>query len=253
MYVSTFYEAVNIEITHKRKEIFVAEGKKITRKELKQPDRFHSVAARVFQYIYENRQKFYLASGIAGLIVLLLVVWGLYHLNYERNANLMYSLAYNSHTLAGVSDDEIKTYEAAVKIYEELINKYPKSDAAKLAFYNTGNIYYSLYDVDKSIEAYGKFLKKSSKYNMLTSLAYYGLGYCYEDKKDFEKAIESFENSNKSIEGLHFASMNYANIARIYEKMGKEKKALEFYKKALEQTPDPLIEALVRNKVATLG
>lgn len=231
----------------------MAKGKKITKKELKQPDQFHSVAAKVFQYIYENRQKFYLASGIAGLIVLLLVVWGIYNLNYERKANLMYSLAYNSYTLAGASDDERKTYETAVKIYEELINKYPKSDAAKLAFYNTGNIYYSLYDVDKSIEAYRKFLKKSSKHNMLTSLAYYGLGYCYEDKKDFEQAIESFESSNESIEGLHFTSMNYANIARIYEKMGKEKKALEFYKKALEHTLDPLIEALVRSKVATLG
>lgn len=231
----------------------MARGKKITKKELKEPDQFHSVAVNVFKYISENKQKFYMASGIASLIVLLLFIGGIYRLYYEKNANLIYSQAYNSYTLASASDDEKKTYEKAISIYEDLISKYPKSDAAKLAFYNTGNLYYFLHDIDKSIAAYKSFLIKSSKYNMLTSLTYYGLGYCYEDKKDFEKAIEQFENSNKNIEGLHFAAMNYANIARIYEKMGKEKKALDFYKKALKQMPDPLIEAIVKNKVAILG
>ena len=231
----------------------MAVGKKITKKELKQPDQFHAVASNVIQYISENRRKIYIAAGIAGLVVLLLVAWGIYDFNYEKNANLMYSQAYNSYTLAGTSEDGKDAYEKAIDIYEELIRKYPRSDAAKLSFYNTGNLYYDLNDIDKSRMAYQNFLRKCSKYNMLTSLAYYGLGYCYEYKKDFEKAIESFENSNKNREGLRFASINYANIGRIYEKMGKEKKALEFYRKALEQTPDPLIEAIVKNKVVTLG
>ena len=231
----------------------MAKEKKITEKELKQPDQFHSIAMKVFQYISEERQKVYVASGIVGLIVLVLVVWGIYTLSYEQKANLMYSSAYNSYTLAGDSEDEKQAYQGAMKIYEDLIARYPRSDAARLAFYNTGNLYFTLDEIDMSIEAYRNFLKESKKFNMLTSLAYYGLGYCFEAKKEFEKALESFENSNKNIEGLHFISMNYANIGRIYEKKGDVKKALDFYKKALEQTPDPLIEALVKNKVANLS
>lgn len=231
----------------------MAKEPKITKKELKQPDQFQSVASRVFQYISEHRQKIYLASGIAGLVVLLLVVWGIYRYSYEQKANVMYSHAYNSYTLAGDTEDEKKAYSEALATYDKLIAQYPRSDAARLAFYNTGNIYYMLDDIDKSIDAYRNFLKQSKRFGMMTSLAYYGLGYCYEEKKEFDKALDSFENSNKSIEGLHFTSMNYANIGRIYEKKGDETKALDYYKKALEQTPDPLIEALVKNKVASLG
>lgn len=231
----------------------MAGSKKIAKKELKQPDQFHTVTFNVIQYLSKNRRKIYIASGIIGLVVLLLIAWGIYDLNYEKNANLMYSQAYNSYTLAGTSEDGKETYEKAIDIYEELVRKYPRSDAAKLSFYNAGNLYYDLHDIDKSIEAYQNFLHKCPKYNMLTSLAYYGLGYCYEYKKDFEKAIESFENSNKNREDLQFASINYVNIARIYEEMGKTEQALEFYRKALKQTPDPLIEAIVKNKVVTLG
>jgi len=231
----------------------VAEKKKITDKDLKQPDKFHTIAIRIFSYILENRRKVYRVSGVAGLIIILFVVWGIYRLNYEGKANLMYSQAFNSYKLAGTSEDATKTYHAAMDIYKELTTLYPKSDASKLAFYNMGNIYYALGDIDSAIDAYETFLQQAKKFNMMTSLAYYGLGYCYESKKDFNKAMESFENSNKNIEGLHFASMNYANMARIYEEKGEKEKALDFYKKALEQTPDPLIEAIVRKKVATLS
>lgn len=231
----------------------MAEEKKITSKDLKQPDKFHVVALRIFRYISENRGKLYLASGVAGLILILFVAWGIYRINYEGKANLMYSQAYNSYILAGSSEDETKTYQTAMDIYKELTSLYPKSDASKLAFYNMGNIFYVLGDIDRSINAYESFLQQSKKFNMMTSLAYYGLGYCYEVKKDFNKALESFENSNKNIEGVHFASMNYANMARIYEEKGEKETALSFYKKALEQTPDPLIEAIVRKKVATLS
>jgi len=231
----------------------VAKGQKITKKELKQPDQFQSGASRLLEYIAENRQKVYLASGIAGVIVLLLVGWGIYQYNYEQHANAMYSRAYNSYKLSGYTEDEDKSYREAVTVYEELIDTYSRSDAARLAYYNMGNIYYALGEIDKSIDAYQSFLKQSKRFGMMTSLAYYGLGYCYEARKDFDNALVSFKNSNKTIEGLHFTSMNYANMARIYEKKGDQTKALEYYKKAMEQTPDPLLEALVKNKVASLG
>ena len=225
----------------------------LTKKELKQPDEFHTIGWKAMQYISEHRSKFYTAGAVALTIIILLGGWYFYHLNYEDRAEQMYSSAYNSYSLPGNSGDMKNAYLNAVEIYTDLVKKYPDSHAATLSFYNMGNIYFNIGETEKSIEAYKTFLKESGKNNILTALAYYGLGYCYEKNKDYDNALKSFENSDKSIKGTRFESINYANMARIYEKMSKPKEALDFYRKAEEKASDPLMKMLVKSRISALS
>jgi len=225
----------------------------LTEKELKQPDEFHAIGWKAIQYMSEHRNKFYTAGAVALAIIILFGGWYFYRLNYEKNAEQIYTAAYMSYSLPDNADDMKDAYLIAMEIYADLVEKYPDSRAATLSFYNMGNIYFNIGETEKSIEAYKTFLKKSGKNNILTALAYYGLGYCYEKNKDYDNALKSFEDSGKGIKGTPFESINYANMARIYEKMGEQKNALEFYRKAVEKTGDPLLEMMVKSRIAALN
>ncbi|MBW2599224.1 MAG: tetratricopeptide repeat protein [Deltaproteobacteria bacterium] len=226
---------------------------KLTKKELEQPDEFHTIGWEIMQYISEHRNRFYAAGVAVLLIIILLGGWYFYRVNYENKAERMYSSAYNSYSLQGSSSDMKDAYLSAVGIYTNLVKEYPGSRAATLSFYNMGNIYFNIGEVEKSIEAYKTFLKRSEKHDILTALAYYGLGYCYEKNKNYNNALKSFENSNRRIQGTLFESINYANMGRIYEKMGRQKEALEFYRKTAQKTNDPLMEMLVKSRIAALS
>ena len=225
----------------------------LTKKELEQPDEFHTIGWEAMQYISEHRNKFYIAGVVALAIIILCMGWYFYRLNYENKAERMYSSTYYSYSLPGNSSDMKDAYLKATLMYENLVKEYPDSRAATRSFYNMGNVYFNIGETEKSIEAYKTFLKRSRKNNILIALTYYGLGYCYEKNKDYDNALKSFEDSNNGIKGTQFESINYANIARIYEKMGKQKEALEFYRKAVEKTNDPLMQMMVKSRIAALS
>ena len=227
-------------------------ARKIAVKELKQPDRFHVISVKAFRYISRNKKTLYLLSGIFILAILLSGGWYFYMSNCEKKAQEIYSSAYNSYQILNHKKDN-KEYQKAVNLYEELIKKYPRTYAAHLSSYNLGNIYFVLGEIDKSINAYKRFLGRASDYNVLTSLAYYGLGYCYEAKKEYADAMAAFNNSIGQNTGKFYLVMNYQNIGRIYEKMNKPEKAEEYYKMALEQTNDSFTKNLIKMKIAMLA
>jgi tetratricopeptide (TPR) repeat protein len=226
-------------------------ARKITRKELREPDQFHTISERVIEYLIEHRNKFYAAISFIVLVIIVLCGWYFYGLHYEKSADRLYSSAFNAYS--GNVKKDGAAFSNAVGMYSEITEKYPKSRAATLAFYNMGNIYYNLGELEKSIDAYKRFLDRSSDGNVLTSLAYYGLGYCYEERENYEEALKSFEKSNSFIAGTHFMVINYSNIARIYEKMKQPEKAMEYYTRVIEQTDDYFLKTLVKRKLATLG
>jgi len=205
------------------------------------------------QYLSQHRKECYLYAGIAVAVIVIFIGWYFYQLHYESRAEAMYSSAYSSYTLTTDVAKEKDTLTKAVDLYKELVEAYPSSRAAGLAYYNLGNLYFSLGDIDASIEAYTLFLDKSSDKGMLTALAYYGLGYCYEAQKDYEQALRSFENSESHSVGKNLKTINYSNIARIYEKMNNYPKAIEYYKKVIENKVEPFMEGMIKNKIASLS
>jgi tetratricopeptide (TPR) repeat protein len=226
-------------------------AKKIVKKDLKEPDQFLTFSTKVIQYAATNKRKIYLFSGILVLVILMTAGGYFYKQSYEKKAQEMYSLAYNSYQTGNDKTDK-ELYTKAVGLYLELIKKCPRSRAASIAYYNMGNVYFKLGEIDKSIDAYNEFLRTSSKDNVLTMFAYYGLGYCYEAQKKYDKALESFGNIGLNNAGTFYLAMNYNNMARVYEEMDQHDKAQEYYEKALKQTTDPVRERLIKRKMSTL-
>jgi tetratricopeptide (TPR) repeat protein len=222
---------------------------KIDKKELIEPDKMQLFLERVRMFAERNKKRIYAGAGLFLLIALIAGGWSLYWFNYETTAGNIYAKVFEIST----KSSSPKADEEAIKGYEDLTARYPRSRMAIIAYYRLGNLYFSRQEVDKSISAYQAFLNKTEEASDLVTLAYNGLGSCYELKKDLNKALDSYEKAIKTKSGLLFESLSYRNVARVYEAMNNPVKASEYYRKALEKTKDPLMMLFLKRKISLLG
>jgi tetratricopeptide (TPR) repeat protein len=222
---------------------------KMDKKELEEPDKLQLFFLSVRAFVEKHRTRIYAGAGIFMVLILMAGGWYFYQMNYETSAGTLYNRVFDAASKADPSSGDT----AAILGYKDLIAKYPRSDAAVMAYYRLGNLNFSRKDFDAAIAAYQEFLKKASPQSDLVTLANSGLGNCQEAKKDFSKALEFYEKAIKTSTAASFEALNYGNIARIHEQMNNPAKAAEFYRKALAKTTDPLMTLYLKRKISILG
>ena len=223
---------------------------KLSKKELKQPETFQSTVEVIMNYISENKTRFY--AIVTAVIVSAVITFGIYMYwsYYQSSAREMYAKARNDIARNIGNPDAVRVN---IKIFQELIAKYPHSWSGRMSHYHLGTLYYSIGEIDNATSEYKKFIssyrsdKAGIKFLALTSL-----GYCYEAKKDLKVALEYFEKAQKS-DNIGFESIGFRNIARIYEQLNDKKNALENYKKALQKTTDPSMTVFIKRKISFLS
>ena len=216
---------------------------KLTKQDLNGPDAFQSTIDLISDYISENKKRFY--SIVTAIVLASFIAMGIYMYwsHYQFSAKEMYAKAQDK-TSQNPENPEIVTTK--IKIFQELIGKYPHSWSARMAHYHLGNIYYNLGEFDKAIADYKKFV--SSRISDSAGIKFFALtsiGYSYEAKKDFKSALEYFEKAQKS-NNAGFESVGLSNIARIYEQMNDKKNALE-------KVTDPSKATFIKYKISSLS
>jgi tetratricopeptide (TPR) repeat protein len=122
---------------------------KLSKQELKEPDKFQIMISHVLTYLAENKTKITIASAVFTTLIVIAGAWYLYNLNMEKSAQQLYARAYYS-----------PTGEGAAGIYKEVLEKYPRSRAAMLTNYRLAGLYYQQMDFDAAIRSYEAFLQK---------------------------------------------------------------------------------------------
>ncbi len=223
---------------------------KLSKKELKSPDAFQTTFEKVGDYVSENRTRVTII-GIA-LICAVAIASGIYFYwsYYSGSALKLYATAQSNILKSG---ENRESTDENIAIFKELIDKYPHSWSARLAYYHLGNIYYNRGEIDKAIHSYEKFiLQTGTDKTGIKFLALTSLGYAYEAKKDFKDALKYFEEA-QNVYNTGFEMIGLRNIARAYEELNNKEKALEYYKKALDKTTDSAASIFLKRKIATLG
>jgi Uncharacterized protein conserved in bacteria len=223
---------------------------KLSKEDLKGPDAFQSSIEVITDYISENKTRFY--TIVTAVVLAAIITFGIfmYWSDYQSSAKEMYARAQNN---IAKNDDNPDNARANVKVYQELINKYPHSWSAQMSHYHLGNLYYNLGEIDNAITEYKKFVSSSRSDNAgIKFLALTSLGYCHEAKKDLKVALEYFEKAQKG-GNVGFESIAFRNIARIYEQLNDKKNALDNYKSALEKTTDPSMKIFIKRKISSLS
>ena len=227
--------------------------RKIVKKKLKEPDEFISFNEKAFVYITHHSKPIVIGGIIVLILILSIFFFQRWEKKSEENAYQLFHSAVESYQIVSAPYQEgaVQDYKNVLEKFNEVITKFQRTYSGRLSILYKGNIHLRLGEYDDAIKAYEGFLQKADKEKLFRSFATEGLGYSYEGKKDYERAINAYQkvidlNENFQLENA------YLGMGRCYEKLGKNKEALENYKNFLKVSKKSQMAYPILKKVSNI-
>lgn len=228
--------------------------RKILKKKLKEPDEFITFTQKSILFLKDHFKKITAVSIIVLLIIVSIFIYFKWEGKKELEAQKVFNQAIDIYRVAGSqrSGESLeKEYKKALEKLNEVISRFPKTSSGKIALIYKGNIHLKLGEFEEAIKSYNEFLKKGINEKIYRVFALEGLGYAYEGKKDYKNAIEAFGKITEIGEEFEIANA-YLHLGRCEEKLGKNREALENYKKYLSLSPKSFQTEIIIKKVSNL-
>jgi tetratricopeptide (TPR) repeat protein len=231
----------------------MVKGKKITRRQIRQPDEFFSTTEHLLLFVRDHLKKIVVGVGIIVVIVAAFVLFRIWEEKKENEGQQKLNLAMEMVQLVSspYREGSPVEYKNALTKMEEIVKAFPRTSSGKFALLYKGNIHLKLGEFDEAIKAYDAFLSQSGSERLYNLLALEGLGYAYEGKKDYGKAIEAYQRIVATDQDFQ-AREARLKMGHGYEKLGMNKEALENYKAYLEGAQKSLMTNLVLRKISLL-
>jgi len=231
----------------------MARMKRISKKKLKEPDEFISVTEKTYLFITHHFKTIVIGGIVIFVILVSIFFYQIWEKRNEEEAYRKFNLAVEIYQMVSspYREGSQSEYKNVLDKFDEVVTKLPRTSSGKLALLYKGNILLRLGEFEEAIKSYQSFLQKSGKEKLYRLFAIEGLGYAYEGKRDYEKAIQAYQ---KILEegGSSQLSNVYLNMGRCYEKLGKNKEALENYKAFLKESQKSLMTNIVLRKTSLL-
>ena len=231
----------------------MVKGTKISKKKLQEPDEFITVTQRTLEFARVHIRKI----GTAGLIIAVIVVAVLFFRMWKerKEADASQKLSAAMEVYQKVSspyrEGTPSDYKNALGSFEDIIKQFPNTSAGKLSLIFKGNIQFKLGEYDEAIKVYQAFLEKGGKEKLYRLFALEGLGYACEGKKDYGKAVDAYQQIVASGETSQLGDA-YLSLGRCYEKLEKNKEAVESYRAYLKTNPNSDKSNMVLRKISLL-
>ncbi len=162
--------------------------KKLSKKRfLKDPDEFISTWNKIYIYISEHLNIFYIAISVIIALAICLSILSFVYFDRKKDAAGIFERGITTYQGSRGFTDEL---ENSLVSFDTVIKKYPLSDVRNLAFLYRGNVLYDLERYEEASSSYKKAEKKLGK--PLSEIATTNLGYTYEKMGEYDKAAESF-------------------------------------------------------------
>jgi tetratricopeptide (TPR) repeat protein len=217
-------------------------NKKITRKELlKGPDEFLTLSSRAASFFAAHLRELKII-GIAVAVVLVgyLSVYG-YMRHINNKGQEAYNLAYDalseppnpaksSDPGAPAQNDDIKKAEG---LFEQVIDAYGMSKAARLALPQVGHIKFTEKKYDDAIRYYDRFAEEISGHKEYEDLTFLARASCYEAKGELKKAI-SILTSLVEVPTNPFRETAMLSLERVYRLDNQPEKAHDILAKFVQ-------------------
>lgn len=198
--------------------------KRITRKELRQPDWFQVATERAFD-IYAHHRGKVIAAAVA-FVVFLLVLWGWDLFKDRQNA------AASEEFGRAAAFYRADKHREAIDAFEK-VAAYRWSHYARYAHLYQANSYVALGELDKALTAAQRFLAATRENTLYRQIALVTLGLIEERKGQFDQALQHYSRA----ETIRAAYREKALIgkARTSEQAGDFKAALAAYREYLKE------------------
>ncbi|MBN2755215.1 MAG: tetratricopeptide repeat protein, partial [Candidatus Goldbacteria bacterium] len=147
---------------------------------------------------------------------------------------------------------DVEDYEGAAEIWGRIITNFPTASGLFTIRYSIANAYEFSRQYDKAIQQYQKVLAEKPKEEIAVEAAY-RLGGCYGKLEKWQYAMEVYKDIIRK-QGMSNArsSRAYFNMALVYMKQGKFKRAETIYRNIIRYYPNTASEIQGRFNLASL-
>jgi predicted negative regulator of RcsB-dependent stress response len=216
-------------------------SRRLTRKELRQPDWFQTVTENALEFYYRQRVAVYL--GLAVVILLLLGIWG-WAVFKERQD----SMAAQEFGQAMTQYHTGKYREAVAGL--EKVQTYRWSRYANLAHLYEANSYLALNDFIKATNAAQRFIVGTDQNSLMRQIGLLTLADIEERQSQCKEAIKNYGEAGKI--KAAFTERAFLGEARCAVQMGDVKGGIAAYRQLLKDQPDSPLASYVRFQISEL-
>ena len=139
--------------------------------------------------------------------------------------------------LIGKASKELGDQEGEIAAFEELRDKYPRSDFSQEAYFRLGNYYYNQNRYKEAIEEFNKIVQFFPQFPFLSESCYW-MGWSYFKLTDYKKAGEYFNQVEEDEENFDLGQRARFMAAESWYNLKDYQKAREAYEKFIEMYPE---------------
>jgi predicted negative regulator of RcsB-dependent stress response len=216
-------------------------SRRLTRKELRQPDWFQTVTENALEFYQRQRVAVYL--GIAVVILLLLGIWG-WGVFKERQD----SIAAQEFGQAMTQYHTGKYREAVAGL--EKVQTYRWSRYSNLAHLYEANSYLALNDFTKATNAAQRFIVGTDQNSLMRQIGLLTLADIEERQSQCKEAIKNYGEAGKI--KAAFTERAFLGEARCAVQMGDIKGGIAAYRQLLKDQPESPLAGYVRFQISGL-
>ena len=210
-----------------------------SKKQPQEQDTLMRLLSRISQLVAQNKRKVY--GSLSVIVIIGVVVLGFHHFERlaEDKAYTLFDQGLTTYLNSESKEQAKSSDELRIKDFDEVLQRYPKTNAARLTSLAYGNYYYNKEQYDKAIALYTQAFQASHEYPLMQAFILNSIGCCYEEKKDYKTASEYFLKVIDLEDGF-LKDMAHFHLGRVYEAIGDKPAALMHYKKVVEDYPESI-------------
>jgi predicted negative regulator of RcsB-dependent stress response len=215
--------------------------RRLSRKELRQPDWFQTTSENAFASFERHRTAVYL--GIAAVILLFLGIWGWRAFKAHQD-----SVAAREFSQALIQYHAGKHREAIVGL--EKVQSYRWSKYSNLAHLYEANSYLALNELAKAASAAQRFIVGTNQNSLMRQIGLLTLATIEERKSQCNEAIKHYAEAGKI--KAAFSERALLNQARCAVQMNDIQTGIAVYRQVLKDQPESALASYVTFRIGEL-
>lgn len=242
---------------------------KITRKELRQDDKFHLFLVNLANKVRIYKKRLYLISGIIVVIVVFSLVWSAQRNKREGMGQAALSKVYQDtqaersaleaqvakNKERKIVESKVLTKEVVdnneIKRLETVANNFKGTKAALQGELRVAQLYFNMGNFKEALNRY-KNIADSTTNELFSTIVYYGLAYAEEELGNYEAASSAFDTvSKKSIP--FYDSSALMGEARVLSLLKKNEEARKTYEEIIKRWPNSEISKRSEQYISLLN
>ena len=216
-------------------------AKHVSRKELRDPDRFLVFTQRALNFVQERRRVFILAGALIIAVIIGISAWQIYKSRQNEQAA--------RHFDSALTLFRTNKHKEAIAEFEK-VQEYRWSHFAALAHLYEAKSHLAMNDLDKATTAAQRFVAATDQTSMYRQIGLITLGHIGELRGQCRDAIQHYNEAERITGALKESAV--LGKARCYTAVGDNKSAIAAYQQYVKENPNSPIVARLTLQVAEL-